>query len=73
MKELEISAVAALEELETLYKVYIKDRHRALHASRVVALSKKQEDGLIDLNDDPIKNYNKFRAHATWPRTVCLT
>jgi methionyl-tRNA formyltransferase len=28
----------------------------------------KKEDGLIDLNDDPIKNYNKFRAYATWPR-----
>jgi len=29
----------------------------------------KKEDGLINLNDDPIKNYNKFRAYATWPRT----
>ena len=29
----------------------------------------KKEDGLIDLNDDPTKNYNKFRAYATWPRT----
>jgi methionyl-tRNA formyltransferase len=29
----------------------------------------KKEDGLIDLNDYPIKNYNKFRAYATWPRT----
>jgi len=29
----------------------------------------KKEDGLIDLNDDPIKNYNKFRAYAAWPRT----
>ena len=29
----------------------------------------KKEDGLIDLNDDPIKNYNKFRAYAGWPRT----
>lgn len=29
----------------------------------------KKEDGLIDLNDDPIKNYNKFRAYAHWPRT----
>jgi len=29
----------------------------------------KKEDGLIDLNDDGIKNYNKFRAYATWPRT----
>lgn len=29
----------------------------------------KKEDGLIDLNDDPKKNYNKFRAYVTWPRT----
>lgn len=29
----------------------------------------RKEDGLIDLNDDPIKNYNKFRAYAAWPRT----
>jgi len=29
----------------------------------------KKEDGLIDLNDDAIKNYNKFRAYAAWPRT----
>ncbi len=28
-----------------------------------------KEDGLINLEDDPIKNYNKFRAYATWPRT----
>jgi len=29
----------------------------------------KKEDGLIDLNDDGVKNYNKFRAYASWPRT----
>ena len=29
----------------------------------------KKEDGLMDLNDDPLKNYNKFRAYAAWPRT----
>ena len=29
----------------------------------------KKEDGLIDPNDNPVKNYNKFRAYATWPRT----
>jgi len=29
----------------------------------------KKEDGLVDLNDDSIKNYNKFRAYAEWPRT----
>lgn len=29
----------------------------------------KKEDGLINLDDDAIVNYNKFRAYATWPRT----
>lgn len=29
----------------------------------------KKEDGLIDLENNPEKNYNKFRAYATWPRT----
>ncbi len=29
----------------------------------------KKEDGRMDLDDDAIKNYNKFRAYATWPRT----
>ena len=28
----------------------------------------KKEEGLIDFNDNPIKNYNKFRAYVTWPR-----
>ena len=29
----------------------------------------KKEYGLIDSADDDTKNYNKFRAYATWPRT----
>ncbi len=29
----------------------------------------KKEDGLIDLKADAVKNYNKFRAYALWPRT----
>ncbi len=28
-----------------------------------------KEDGLINLEDDAVKNYNKFRAYAKWPRT----
>ncbi|HEY4494251.1 MAG TPA: methionyl-tRNA formyltransferase [Candidatus Paceibacterota bacterium] len=28
----------------------------------------KKEDGLIDPNDNPVKNYNKFRAYHAWPR-----
>ncbi len=41
-----------------------QDESLATHCKKI-----KKEDGLIDLNDDPIKNYNKFRAYATWPRT----
>lgn len=29
----------------------------------------KKADGLLNLNDDAIKNYNKFRAYTYWPRT----
>jgi methionyl-tRNA formyltransferase len=29
----------------------------------------KKEDGLINLKDNGVKNYNKFRAYALWPRT----
>ncbi|MFZ2149717.1 MAG: methionyl-tRNA formyltransferase [Minisyncoccia bacterium] len=29
----------------------------------------KKEDGLIDPGGNPVKNYNKFRAYAHWPRT----
>jgi len=32
----------------------------------------QKEDGLIDLNDNPIKNYNKFRAYSVWPRIYFL-
>src|SRR3989339_1063509 len=28
----------------------------------------KKEDGEINLSDDSVKNYNKFRAYASWPR-----
>jgi methionyl-tRNA formyltransferase len=41
-----------------------QDKHEATHCAKI-----KKEDGLIDLNGDAIKNYNKFRAYATWPRT----
>ncbi len=41
-----------------------QDETNATHCKKI-----KKEDGLIDLNDDGISNYNKFRAYATWPRT----
>jgi len=41
-----------------------KDKSQATFCKKI-----KKEDGFIDLNDDAIKNYNKFRAYAAWPRT----
>ena len=41
-----------------------QDESRATYCQKI-----KKGDGLIDLNDNPIKNYNKFRAYAHWPRT----
>jgi len=45
-------------------KEVAQDETLATHSKKI-----KKEDGLIDLNDDAIKNYNKFRAYAAWPRT----
>ena len=44
-----------------------QDESRATYSHKI-----KKEDGLIDLNNDPVKNYNRFRAYAHWPRTFFL-
>jgi len=49
---------------EDVFKLTPQDESQAIYCKKI-----KKEDGLINLNDDPIKNYNKFRAYATWPRT----
>lgn len=41
-----------------------QDEALATHCKKI-----KKEDGLIDLNENATKNYNKFRAYATWPRS----
>jgi methionyl-tRNA formyltransferase len=41
-----------------------QDHAKATHTKKL-----KKEDGLIDLSDDAAKNYNKFRAYISWPRT----
>jgi methionyl-tRNA formyltransferase len=41
-----------------------QDESQSSHFGKI-----RKEDGLIDLNDDATKNYNKFRAYVTWPRT----
>lgn len=44
-------------------KTVPQNEQEATHYGKI-----KKEDGLIDLNDDAKKNYNKFRAYAHWPR-----
>lgn len=44
VKKLNMTAISALEELDSLYKVYLKDERRLLRAARVVILTKKQEE-----------------------------
>lgn len=43
LKKLGISPVTALQELDTLYKVYLRDSRKGFQLSRVVALSRMQE------------------------------
>ena len=43
LKKLGISPVAALQELDTLYKVYMRDSRKGFELSRIVALSRNQE------------------------------
>jgi hypothetical protein len=42
LKPLQISPEEALQELETMYKIYLRDSSGNLRISRVVTLSKKQ-------------------------------
>jgi len=41
----------------------LQDETQATYCKKI-----KKEDGLVDLGDDPVKNYNKFRAYSSWPR-----
>lgn len=43
LKKIKLSPIKALRELDTLYKVYIKDPEKGFEVTRVVALSKIQE------------------------------
>jgi transposase len=43
LRSLEMSPVEALRELDSLYKVYMRDKKKGFKLTRMVALSKKQE------------------------------
>lgn len=50
--------------LENKITPIAQDETRATHCKKIA-----KRDGLINLNDEATKNYNKFRAYAHWPRT----
>jgi hypothetical protein len=43
LTKIDISSIEALRELETMYKVYMRDTEKGFKISRVVTLTKKQE------------------------------
>ena len=43
LKKIEITPLDALQELDTMYKVYMRDTKKEFKIVRVVALTKKQE------------------------------
>ena len=43
LKKIDISPIEALNELETMYKVYMRDTKKGFKISRIVTLTKKQE------------------------------
>lgn len=57
--------------IETLPKIFTNQvSFREQNESEATYCTKiKKEDGLIDLNDDSIKNYNKFKSYYAWPKT----
>lgn len=57
--------------VKTLLKIMSGDIKETKQEESLATFCKKikKEDGLIDLNDNAEKNYNKFRAYANWPRT----
>lgn len=50
LHDLEISPVDALNELESMYKVYLKDEKKGFEIQKIVALTKRQEDILKAIN-----------------------
>ena len=49
-------------------KTQTQDESQATFCKKI-----KKEDGEININDNPIKNYNKYRAYYGWPGTYFFT
>ena len=56
LKKISISPVDALIELDTMYKVYIRDEKKGFSLSRTVTLAKKQEKILRTIDSRLIKS-----------------
>ncbi len=55
LAKIDISPIEALSELDTMYRVYIRDPERGFKISRTVTLSKKQETILKTINRNLLK------------------
>ena len=56
LTKLDISPVEALRELESMYKVYMRDSKKDFKISRTVTLSKKQEEIIACVDRILLKN-----------------
>lgn len=56
LKKLDMSPEQALDELETMYKVYMRDKRKGFKVSRVVMLTKSQELILKTINKKLLKS-----------------
>jgi len=55
LKKINVSAIDALKEMETLYKVYMKDTVKGFEVTKLVKLTKKQEDILKAVDKNLLK------------------
>jgi transposase len=58
LKSIEISPDEALDELKTMYKVYLRDSKHVFKLSRVVALTRRQETILKTINPKLLESEN---------------
>jgi len=54
LRKIEISPIEALQEVDSVYKVYLKDKKNNLNFSRIVTLNEKQEKILKTIDKDII-------------------
>ncbi|MFH1695549.1 MAG: IS1634 family transposase [Candidatus Micrarchaeota archaeon] len=65
LKKTEFNAINALEELDTMYKVHIKDPKTKNTFTKTVALTKKQEDILKAVNKNLLKECSDQKTLQT--------